>query len=80
MSMKEGTRETFREIVQHVDLRVNRFQLHEVAIGPFTDRKVFDVHVTSASGWFLSITHHSASVVVFYRPVVASCGIPRSHT
>jgi hypothetical protein len=64
MSMKKGTRETFRVMVRHVDLLVDRFQMHEVAISPFADRTVFYVHVTRASGLFLGITHSSASDVV----------------
>ncbi len=51
-------------MVRHDDLRVNAFQLHEVAISPFTDKKVLNVHVTCASGWFLGIIHLSAWVVV----------------
>ncbi len=64
MSMKECTRKTFCEMVLHVDLCVDSFQVHEVTVNPFTDRKVFYVHVVCANHGFLCITHRCASIVV----------------
>jgi hypothetical protein len=64
MSVKQGLRKTFREMVQHVDLRVDLFQEHKVAVNPFTNRKVFYVHVTCASHGFLCFTHCSTSIIV----------------
>ncbi len=39
--MKQGTRKTFCEMVQHVDLCVNSFKVHRVEVDPFTNRKYF---------------------------------------
>ena len=64
MSMKKGTRQTFRVMVRHVDLCVNAFEMHQIAVNPFTNRKVFNVHVACGSSGLLSISHHCARAVV----------------
>ncbi len=53
MSVEQGPRKTFCEMVQHIDLCVDLFQVHKVAVDPFTNRKVFYVHMMHASRGFL---------------------------
>ncbi len=65
MSVEEDPRKEFGEVIHFVDCSINQFKDNEVSFDPFTKDLVPDVHMTSATSWFLSVSHSRTSIVVF---------------
>ncbi len=40
MSVKQGTCEAFCEVVGHVDLSIDPFEVHKIALDPFTKQEI----------------------------------------
>jgi hypothetical protein len=64
MSVKQSTCESFCEVVGHVDLSIDLFEVQKIALDPFAKKEVLDVHMASPWCWLLSITHSCTSVIV----------------
>jgi hypothetical protein len=68
MSVEEDPRKEFGEVIRFVDRSINPFKDNEVLFDPFTKDVVPDVHMTSATSRFLSISHSRTSIIVFVEP------------
>ncbi len=53
------------KMVWHINCHVRSFKANEVSVGPFINPMIFDIHVTSSCGRFLSISHGIACIIVF---------------
>ncbi len=68
VSVEEDSRKEFGEVIRFVDRSIDPFEDNEVSFNPFTKDVVPDVHMTSATSRFLSISHSPTSIVVFIEP------------
>jgi hypothetical protein len=68
MSVEEDPRKKFGEVIRFVDRSIDPFEDNEVSFDPFTKDVVPDVHMTSATSQFLSVSHSRTSILVFVEP------------
>ena len=68
VSVEEDSRKEFGEVIHFVDCSIYPFEDNEVLFNPFTKDVVPEVHMTSATSQFLSISHGRTSIVVFVEP------------
>ena len=64
MPVKESSRESFGLVVFHINQSIFLLQMNVVLLNPFTEGKVIDINMLSASNWLLCITHSGTSIIV----------------